>query len=158
VTSRSAKPPWFTFLLVAQNTFDDRLSLKDLDGVRVTVEGSLPRAAAADALRRAVEMQLSSATIRILSLGEFPTGDPHLRVTVSTSPERNALQAASVQVDFVQIVFMRRNPSITFNRAETWKADAQVILAPAADLAREVQREAARQVEQFIRDYKAANA
>lgn len=140
------------------STFDDRLSLKDLDGIRVTIEGMPPRGLTPDMLKGAVENQLAAARIRILSLGDFPTGDPHLRVTVSTSAERSGLIATAVQVDFVQIVFMRRNPAVTFNRAQTWKADAEVVLAPAAQIASALQRELTRQVEQFIRDYKATNA
>jgi hypothetical protein len=136
---------------------EDRPSLKDLDGVRVAVDEPLPRGLARDAIKQAVEMQLRAADIKVLGLGEFPTGDPHVRVTITASGERDGLIAADVQVDFVQIVFLRRNPQVTFNRAQTWKADAQVALVPAAQLAREVQRELARQVDQFIEDYRAAN-
>ena len=137
---------------------EDRPSLKDLDGVRVAVDEPLPRGLARDTIRQAVEMQLRAAGIKVLGLGEFPTGDPHVRVTITASGEREGLIAADVQVDFVQIVFLRRNPQVTFNRAQTWKADAQVALVPAAQLAREVQRELARQVDQFIADYRAVNA
>jgi hypothetical protein len=137
---------------------EDRPSLKDLDGLRVAVEGSLPRGLAMEAVKAAVESQLRAAAIKVLGLGDFPTGDPHLRVTISTSAARNGLMAASVQLDFVQIVFLRRNPQVTFNRAQTWKADAQVALVPAAQLAHDVQRELARQVDQFIADYRAVNA
>ena len=112
---------------------------------------------APDSIKQSVEAQLRAAGIRILSLGDFPTGDPHLRVTISASSERNGLIAADVQLDFVQIVFLRRNPQVTFNRAQTWKADAQIALAAAVQLAREIQRELARQVDQFIEDYRAAN-
>ena len=147
---------------------EDRPSLKDLDGVRVAVEpirlaalaqGKEPllRALAPDTIKQAVEAQLRAAGIKVLGLGDFPTGDPHLRVTISASSERNGLVAADVQLDFVQIVFLRRNPQVTFNRAQTWKADAQVVLVAAPQLAREVQRELARQTDQFIEDYRAAN-
>jgi hypothetical protein len=135
---------------------EDRPSLKDLDGVRVAVEEPLPRGLARD-IKQSVEAQLRAAGIKILGLGDFPTGDPHVRVTVSVSGERNGLVAADVQLDFVQIVFLRRNPQVTFNRAQTWKADAQVVLVALPQLAREVQRELARQVDQFIEDYRAAN-
>jgi hypothetical protein len=136
---------------------EDRPSLKDLDGVRVAVDEPLPRGLARDTIKQAVEAQLRAAGIKVLGLGDFPTGDPHLRVTISASSERNGLVAADVQLDFVQIVFLRRNPQVTFNRAQTWKADAQIALAAAAQLVREVQRELARQVDQFIEDYRAAN-
>ncbi len=138
--------------------FDDRRSLEGLDGVRVAVDEPLPPPLARDTIRQAIEAQLRAANIRVLGMGDFPTGDPHLRVTISASAPRNGLVAASAQVDFVQIVFMRRDPQVTFNRAQTWKADAQVLLADAAQLARDVQREIARQVDQFIADYRAANA
>ncbi len=125
--------------------------------MRVAVEGAPPRALSSDMLKAAVEMQLRAANIRVLGLGDFPTGDPHLRVTLSVAPERNGLAAANVQLDFVQIVFLRRNPQVTFNRAQTWKADADVVLAPAAQLPRAVERELSRQVEQFVADYRAVN-
>ena len=136
---------------------EDRPSLKDLDGVRVAVEEPLPRGLARDTIKQAVEMQLRAAAIKVLGLGEFPTGDPHLRVTISASSERDGLVAGDVQVDFVQIVFLRRNPQVTFNRAQTWKADAQIVLGPASQLTRDVLRELARQVDQFIEDYRATN-
>jgi hypothetical protein len=136
---------------------EDRPSLKDLDGVRVAVEEPIPRGLSRDTIKQAVEAQLRAAGIKVLGLGDFPTGDPHLRVTITASAERNGQVAADVQLDFVQIVFLRRNPQVTFNRAQTWKADAQVALVPAAQLARDVQRELARQTDQFIEDYRAAN-
>lgn len=136
---------------------EDRSSLKDLDGVRVAVEEPLPRGLSRDTIKQSIEAQLRRAGIKILGLGEFPTGDPHVRVTVSASGERSGLVAADVQLDFVQIVFLRRNPQVTFNRAQTWKADAQIVLAPAGQLARDIQRELARQTEQFIADYRAVN-
>jgi len=135
----------------------DRPSLTDLDGVRVAVEEPLPRGLARDTIKQAVEMQLRAAGIKVLGLGEFPTGDPHVRVTITASGEREGLIAADVQLDFVQIVFLRRNPQVTFNRAQTWKADAQIVLVSGVQLARDVQRELARQVDQFIEDYRAAN-
>jgi hypothetical protein len=147
-------PSWSTRV---PDQFDDRLSLKDLDGVRVTVEEPLPRGLAVDAIRTAVENQLRAARIRVLGLGDFPTGDPHLRVTIGRSAERSGLVALDVRVDFVQIVFMRRNPQVTFNRAQTWRAAAQVSLAPVAEASREIDRELSRQVDQFIRDYRAEN-
>lgn len=147
---------------------EDRPSLKDLDGVRVAVEPirlaplaqgrePLPRGLSGDTIKQAVESQLRAAGIKVLGMGDFPTGDPHLRVTITASTERNGLIAIDVQLDFVQIVFLRRNPQVTFNRAQTWKADAQVALMPSAQLAREVQRELARQVDQFIDDFRAVN-
>jgi len=138
--------------------FDDRISLKDVDGVRVAVEDPLPRGVTADAVRRTVEDRLRAAGIRVLGLGDFPTGDPHLRVSIVMSAERSGLAAIGVQVDFVHVEFLRRNPQVTFNRAQTWKADAQVTLVAAAQLAGEIQRELTRQVEQFIADYRAVNA
>jgi len=137
---------------------DDRISLKDLDGIRVAVEEPLPRGVSADALKSTVEDRLRAARVRVLGLGDFPTGDPHLRVTIGVSSERDGLVAIDVQLEFVQIVFLRRNPQVTFNRAQTWKADAQLSLASPAQMSREIEREVTRQVDQFITDFKAANA
>lgn len=139
----------------------DRASLKDLDGVRVAVEpvpASLEsRGVTTAALKTAIESQLRRAGIEVLGQGDFPTGDPHLRVTVSLSQERSRLVACSVQVDFVQIVFLRRNPAVTFNRAQTWKADAQLALVPTGQVADTIRRELTRQVDQFVEDYRAIN-
>jgi hypothetical protein len=131
-------------------------SLKDLDGVRVAVEEPLPAPFAPGPLRAAVEQQLRAAGIRILGMGDFPTGDPHLRLTLTTAVQGGVV-ACDLQLDFVQIVFMRRNPSVTFNRAQTWKADARLFFTPADDLAAAVAGELERQVTQFIVDYRAAN-
>ncbi len=136
----------------------DSESLKDLDGVRVAVEEPLPRGLSRDTLKAAVESQLRAGQIKVLGMGEFPTGDPHLRVTISVSAERNGLVAAGVQLDFVQIVFLRRNPQVTFNRAQTWKAEARVAVLPAAQLARGGPRDLSRQVTQFVADYRAVNS
>jgi len=136
---------------------EDLTSLKDLDGVRVAIEMPLPRGLSSDALKTSVESQLKSAGIRVAGMGDFPTGDPHLRVTMSDSSPRGGLVAIDVQVDFVQIVFLRRNPQVTFNRAQTWKAEARLTIVPAAQLAREVERDLARHVAQFIADYRAVN-
>lgn len=143
---------------------EDRPSLKDLDGVRVAVEDAgadgLLQAApllSRDILRGLVEAQLRAGGLKILGTGDFPTGDPHLRVTVSVADERSGLVACAVQVDFVQIVFLRRNPAVTFNRAQTWKADAQLVVAAAGQVGGVVRLELQQQVEQFIADYRAVN-
>jgi hypothetical protein len=133
-------------------------SLKDLDGVRVAVDDPLPAGLSREALREAVEARLRTSSIRVHGMGDFPTGDPHLRVTVSASAPRDGLAAVSVQLDFVQIVFMRRNPQVTFNRAQTWKADAQVLLVAASSVEPAARAELLRQLDQFIADYRAANA
>jgi hypothetical protein len=133
-------------------------SLKDLDSVRVAVDEPLPAGLSRDTIKTSIESQLRAQQIRVQGLGEFPTGDPHLRVTISASAPRNDLVALDVQIDFVQIVFMRRNPAVTFNRAQTWKADAQVQIVAVGQLASAVQGELTRQVDQFVADYRTANA
>jgi hypothetical protein len=133
-------------------------SLKDLDGVRVAVEEPLPRGLSRDTIKSAVESQLRAERIPVFGSGDFPTGDPHLRVTISASAERNGLVAADVQVDFAQIVFLRRNPQVTFSLAQTWKADAHIAIVPAAQFAREVQRDITRQVAQFVADFRTVNS
>jgi hypothetical protein len=90
-------------------------------------------------------------------MGEFPTGDPHLRLTIPQPAARNGLTAVAVQVDFVQIVFLRRNPQVTFNRAQTWKADGGVIVAAPQAVGDLVLAELDRQVDQFIDDFRAVN-
>jgi hypothetical protein len=143
---------------------EDRPSLKDLDGVRVAVDevGAVVRSSligplTAETLKAHVEARLRAAGIRIQGMGEFPTGDPHLRLTISPPADRNGLMALAVQLDFVQIVFLRRNPQVTFNRAQTWKADAGLILASTASIGDVVLQDVDDQVDQFVADYRAAN-
>ena len=132
-------------------------SLKDLDGVRVAVETPVPPPFAGEALRGLVEQQVRAAGIRILGMGDFPTGDPHLRVALVTAAQGD-LVACDLQLDFVQIVFMRRNPAVTFNRAQTWKADTRLLLSAPDDLVAAARAELQRQVAQFVADYRMANA
>lgn len=136
---------------------DDRQSLRDLDSVRVSVDPPPDPPLPGGTLRSRIEAQLRSAGIRVSGMGEFPTGDPHLRLVISASAERGGLVACDVQLDFVQMVFLRRNPAVTFNRAQTWKADAGIVLVPATQLPAAVEAELARQVDQFIADYRASN-
>lgn len=135
---------------------EDRPSLKDLDGVRVAIEGRVPPPFTAERLKAAIEARLRAAGIRIQGMGEFPTGDPHLNLTVVRA-DRDGTAAVDVQLDFRQIVFLRRNPAQTFNRAQTWKADATLVFAPAGQIEAAVQSELLRQVDQFIADYGAVN-
>lgn len=111
----------------------------------------------AGSLRTLVETQLTTAGLTILSAGAFPVGDPHLVLSVDVSTASANMVACAVQVEFVQIVFMRRDPSVTFNRATTWGAEARVLLAAAEQLGAAVQQEAGRQVAQFVADYRVVN-
>jgi len=134
----------------------ERDSLRDLDGVRVVVEspgGALDK----DQLQKAVESRLRAAGIKVQNQGDFPVGDPFLRARVTTTAETNGLAGYNVELEFVQIVFLRRNPALTFNTAQTWKAKGQMGLAPAARLAGKVQDELSAQVNQFIEAYRASN-
>ncbi len=132
---------------------DDRQSVRDLDGVRVAVEGPVYGTLTADAVRARVEARLRAAAIPILGAGEFPTGDPHLRVTFTPSVDGAGATAVFVQVDFAQIVFLRRSPQLTFNRAQTWKASANVLLGRPAGMPALIIGELDRQVDQFIAAY-----
>jgi hypothetical protein len=134
-----------------------RLSLTDLDGVSVMVEEPVPPGFVAEALKTEAEARLKAAGIKLLPPGSYPTGDPHLRLTVGVSSAVGRLVAANVQVDFVQIVFLRRNPQVTFSTAQTWKADAQLLLLPSTELRDGVRRELARQLDQFIEDCRTVN-
>jgi len=134
----------------------ERDSLRDLDGVRVVVEspgGALDK----DQLQKAVESRLRAAGIKVQNQGDFPVGDPFLRARVTTTAETNGIAGYNVELEFVQIVFLRRNPALTFNTAQTWKAKGQMGLAPAARLAGKVQDELSAQVNQFIEAYRASN-
>ncbi len=139
----------------------DRESLRSLDGVRVSVE-DLPAGAPPqlnkDLLRKAVEAKLEAAHITVLNQGEFPVGDPFLRVKIKTTAEAGALTGYHVEVDFVQIVFVRRNPMLTFNRAQTWAADARMGLVAREKLADQIRKDLADEVDQFIAAYKSVNS
>jgi hypothetical protein len=139
----------------------DRSSLKDLDGVRVVVE-DLPASLTAknltpEKLRKSVEAKLEAAKIPVLNQGEFPVGDPFLRVRITASAPQKGLAAYRVEVDFAQIVFMRRNPMVTFNRAQTWSAAPAMGLAQTARLPENIDRALSEQVGQFVTAYFSAN-
>ena len=139
----------------------DRQSLRDLDGVRVAVE-ELPAKLAAkgvsrDRLHKAVESQLRRAGITVLNAGEFPVGDPYLDVRITASKESGEFIAYSIEISFVQIVFLRRNPAATFNRAQTWKALGAVDLVRPARLSESIGGNLSRQIDQFIQAYLSAN-
>src|ERR1700694_5833917 len=120
----------------------DRESLRDLDGVRVAVEDLSPaieaKGLSKDVLRKAVESKLEQAGIRVMNAGEFPVGDPFLDVRVTNTKENARLIGYNVEVKFVQIAFLRRNPSLTFNRAETWRAAGHMEIIPSAQLAEKI--------------------
>jgi hypothetical protein len=152
---------------VGQEVGQDSESLRDLPGVRVSVEDLTPAAVASglapDRLRQVVEQKLRQAGIPVLTTGDFPVGDPFLRVRVNTASElRGAIEsrgliAYTVDVDFVQMVFMRRNPAVTFNRAQTWQAPGRLGLTGPGQLADSVMRALSAQVDQFIGEYSAVN-
>lgn len=167
-TSRRGWLGWFSVPLFlsalsapAQDTPLDRGSLKDLDGVRVVVEELPANLAAktftAEQLRKSIEDRLREAKIPVLNQGEFPVGDPFLRVRITATAPQKGLAAFRVEVDFAQIVFLRRNPALTFNRAQTWSAMPAMGLAPVNRLADNIRRGLAQPIEQFIAAYLAAN-
>jgi hypothetical protein len=84
-------------------------------------------------------------------------GDPFLRVIVKTTAESNGLTAYHIDVEFMQIVFVRRNPMLTFNRAQTWSANARMGSAPRAQLVDRAHKDLAEQIDQFIAAYKSVN-
>ena len=139
----------------------DRESLRDLDGVRLEIDElslAIPlKGISRDDLKRTVDLKLRQAGVPVLKQGAYPVDDPYLRVLVTTTKDQMGLAAYHVEVDFVQIVFLRRNPSVTFNRAETWKARAATGLVPAARLAEAILRELSGQVDQFISAYNSVN-
>jgi hypothetical protein len=139
----------------------DRLSLRDLDGVRVSVE-ELPAALGAigvsrNRLHKAVESQLLRAGITVLNAGEFPVGDPYLVIRITASKQSGGFIAYALEVAFVQIVFLRRNPAATFNRAQTWKAPGAVDLVRPARLPASMEENLSRQIDQFVQAYLSAN-
>ncbi len=144
-----------------QRELDDRLSLSRLDGIFVEVD-EIPSLAArqklsAERLQEDVENQLRRAKVEVLPMGHFRTGDPHIRIAIHVSDVRNRLVASHVEVNFVQIVFMRRDPTVTFNRGQTWNAKSAVVLGPEDQLAVTIRREVTRQIDQFIADYHPVN-
>lgn len=150
-----------SFCLLGAADERDRESLRDLDGVRVAVEDlslAFPlKGVTSDALKKAVTTKLQQAGIAVLNSGEFPVGDPYLRVQVTTTKQNSGLAGYNVEIDFVQIVFMRRNPSVTFNRAQTWKARGRIGLASTARLAQAIMQELLAQLDQFISAYRSVN-
>jgi hypothetical protein len=165
-------------LLFSADDQTDRASLRTLDGVRVAVEelpaGISPeftkefgsKGLSKDGLRDFVEARLAAAHVPILQRGEYPVGDPFLRVTITATDKATADQTAAesgnavgyrVDLDFVQIVFLRRDPALTFNRATTWAAKAHLGLTPRGQIAERVKKDLSDEVDQFIAAYKSAN-
>jgi hypothetical protein len=151
----------WTARLVCAADERDAESLRDLDGVRVAVEGlslAVPlKGVSSDELMQAASAKLRQAGVHVFNQGEYPVGDPYLRVQVTTTKKNRGLAGYHVEVDFVQIVFMRRNPSATLNRAETWKARGRMGLVPTARLAEAIQQELSAQLDQFISAYRSVN-
>lgn len=147
--------------LQASSFATDRQSLRDLDGVRVSIEPLTAEAGRrgldGDQLRRAAEDRLRAARITVLGTGDFPVGDPFLRIRVDVSAESHGVVACAVAVDFVQMVFMRRNPAVTFNRAQTWAAPATVELVEPVGVQAAVTTALDRALARFVSDYRAVN-
>jgi hypothetical protein len=142
----------------------DRESLRALDGVRVAINdvpANAPKELTEDSLIHFVEARLEAAHVPLQRHGEFPVGDPFLRVTIQTTslttPEANGLVAYHIDVEFMQIGFIRRNPTLTFNRAQTWSTKARMGLVPAADLVERIREDLAEQIDQFSTAYKSVN-
>lgn len=147
--------------LLASDQPVDRESLRALDGVRVAVEdlpAGTPTELNKDALKRSVESRLAASHVPVLNSGEYPVGDPFLRVKIKMTPESGGLIAYHVELDFAQIVFIRRNPMMTFNRAQTWSADARMGLVARTQLTERVQKDLDAQVDQFITAYLSVNS
>ena len=142
----------------------DRESLRSLDGVRVAVEevpANAPKDLDQDSLLKFVEARLETAHVPLQRHGEYPVGDPFLRVTMQTTPETNeptaGLTAYHIDVAFLQIVFVRRNPMLTFNRAQTWSAKARMGIVPRGQLVERIHKDLAEQLDQFIAAYRSVN-
>jgi len=138
----------------------DRESLRLLDGVRVAIEDlplGLPKELTKDALTRFIEDKLMAVRVPLQRPGEYSVGDPFLRVTIKTTEEAAGVVGYHIEVDFVQIVFMRRNPAITFNRAQTWAAHPRMGLVPRAQLADRIQKDLDTELTQFIVAYQSVN-
>jgi len=139
----------------------DRESLRDLEGVRVVVEDLSPAIEAKgfskESLRKSVEAKLDQAGIHVMNAGEFPVGDPFLDVRITATKEAAKLIGCNVEVKFVQIVFLRRNPSFTFNLAETWRAAGHMEIVPSVRLGESIRKELSDQLDQFITAFRAVN-
>src|SRR5262249_36360373 len=103
------------------------------------------------------ENQLRRGGVKVLPMGEFHTGDPHLQIVLRTSELQDGRVASQVEVRFIQIVFLRRNPLVTFNRAQTWSANTTISLGRSDQLAPTDQHDMERQHEQFSTDYRHGN-
>ncbi len=144
----------------------DRDSLRTLDAVRVAVE-DLPAGVSEEfsnkklskgTLRDFVEARLTAAHIPLLRHGEYPVGDPFLRVTVTATAASGNVVGYRVDLDFVQIVFLRRDPTLTFNRATTWAAKAHLGLSARGQVTERLKKDLGDEVDQFIAAYKSVNS
>ncbi len=151
---------WLPARLHASDDPVDRESLRALDGVRVAINdvpANAPKELTEDALIHFVEARLEAAHVPLQRHGEFPVGDPFLRVTIQTTPETNGLVAYHIDVEFMQLGFIRRNPTLTFNRAQTWSTKARMGLAPRAELLTQIHKDLTEQIDQFSAAYKSVN-
>ena len=80
-----------------------------------------------------------------------------MRLHLAIGAEAKGVTGFTIEMDFVQIVFMRRNPEITFNRAQTWSAGSEMALTSRARMREDVRRAIAAQLEKFVVAYRSVN-
>lgn len=144
-----------------QRELDDRQSLRDLDGIYVDVTDLPPlvitQGLSAERLKEDVEERLRRAGVEVLPMGHFRTGDPHVQIAIRVSEPQGRLVASHVEVTFMQICFLRRNPIVTFNRARTWTATSALVLGQVGQLAATIRRDLTSQIDQFVAALRAVN-
>ena len=79
------------------------------------------------------------------------------RLHLAIAAEAKGITGFTIEMDFVQIVFTRRNPEITFNRAQTWSAGSEMALTSRARMREDVRRAIAAQLEKFVVAYRSVN-
>jgi hypothetical protein len=145
---------------LAQDAHDEAVkSLRGLSGVHVEVEDLHDNARAVglteDKIRADVELSLRRAGVTVLSRDEAlnQSGAPYLYVNVNTVPKGRSY-GFSMSVEFVQVIKLDRDPSISLF-ATTWsKASVGVVRAKKSAT---IRKNLSGLVKVFLDDYLTAN-
>ena len=151
-----------------RNTFNAGM-LKGLRGVRVIVETPideiqragqitsppLPGGVSTLALRMLAEFQLRTHGIRVLTIKEASTSDPHLYIGVTATklPWTSAVFSIIVDVSLRETVKLVRKPKQRVFGAATWGEAKTIGTCQSEQLVDCVTRSVRQQVDQFANDY-----
>ena len=142
-------------------TEEDRQILAGISGIQVLVDETIgPEAERAgltwEALQKDVELRLRQAGIRVMTMKEslLVPGIPFLYLNVTTH-ESPGLYIFCLKLELIERIRVDRTPSLDLY-GRTWKSRGKLVTVAAGNLrhVREIVRD---MVDEFIREYLAAN-